>query len=49
MISDNGICILFDRHAKTGKNEIFSTFTQFQTGDVPLMNCSSASHIVSKL
>ena len=49
MISDNGICMLFDRHAKIGRNNFFWTYgdvayIQFQTWDVPLMNCSSVSH-----
>jgi len=26
MISDNGICMLFERHAKIGRNKIFSTY-----------------------
>jgi len=25
MINDNGICMLFERHAKIGRNKIFST------------------------
>ena len=33
MTSDNGICMLFDRHAKIGRNEIFSTY-----GDVHSMS-----------
>jgi len=26
VISDNSICMLFERHAKIGRNEIFSTY-----------------------
>jgi len=26
MISDNGICMLFDRHAKIGRNNFFWTY-----------------------
>ena len=26
MTSDNGICMLFERHAKIGRNKIFSTY-----------------------
>jgi len=26
MISDNGICTLFERHARIGRNKIFSTY-----------------------
>jgi len=48
MISDNGICMLFERHAKMGRNKTFSTRTvtsiQCQTCGVPLMNGSSVSH-----
>ena len=47
MTSDNGICMLFERHAKIGINKILSTYgksIQCQTWDVSLMNCSSVSH-----
>jgi len=48
MISDNGICTLFERHAKISINTIFAqrlvTSIQFQNLNVPLMNSSSGGH-----
>jgi len=39
MISDNGICMLFERHAKIGRNKIFSTYIRWRPFSVRLEMC----------
>jgi len=36
MTSDNGICTLFERHAKIGRNTVFSTYGNVLVSDSDL-------------